>query len=99
MIRDASGFLYYVSVAGITGSKSASPETVSKHLDQIRQYTSLPLAVGFGIRTPDDVRAMSQCGDAVVVGSALVERIGKGEDVAPVVQTLAAALRPAQKAA
>ncbi len=99
VIRDASGFLYYVSVAGITGSKSASPETVSKHLDQIRQYTSLPLAVGFGIRTPDDVRAMSQCGDAVVVGSALVERIGKGEDVAPVVQTLAAALRPAQKAA
>ncbi len=47
----------------------------------------------------EDVRAMSQCGDAVVVGSALVERIGKGEDVAPVVQTLAAALRPAQKAA
>lgn len=93
VIRDASGFLYYVSVAGITGSKSASPETVRQHLEMVRAQTSLPIAIGFGIRTPEDVKAMSAAGDAVVVGSALVECAGQGGDVAAKVATLSAALR------
>lgn len=95
VIKNASGFLYYVSVAGITGSKSASPDTVKKHLDTVRTQTSLPIAVGFGIRTPDDAKAMSIAGDAVVVGSALVERMGKGEDILQPVTALSTALKAA----
>lgn len=72
VIAGASGFLYYVAVAGVTGTRSASVETVAKHLDSIRQETDLPIAVGFGIRTPEDARAMSACADAVVVGSRFV---------------------------
>lgn len=77
VIRNASGFLYYVSVAGITGSKSASPATVKAHLDTVRTQTSLPIAVGFGIRTPDDAKAMSVAGDAIVVGSRFVDIVEK----------------------
>ncbi len=99
VLKDASGFIYYVSVAGITGSKSASPEAVKAHLDTVRARTSLPLAVGFGIRTPEDARAMSAAGDAIVVGSALVERAGTGGDVLAAVRDLSDALRPAKHAA
>ena len=99
VIRHASGFLYYVSVAGTTGAKSASPEDVARQVAMIRQHTSLPVTVGFGIRTPDDVRAMKDAGDAVVVGSALVERLGKGENIIPVVTELATALQPVPQVA
>lgn len=93
VLQNASGFLYYVSVAGITGSKSASPQAVQAHLAQIREKTGLPVAIGFGIRTPDDVRALAPYGDAIVVGSALVEKMGRGEDIAPLVSSLSSALR------
>lgn len=79
VLRDASGFLYYVSVAGITGSKSASPETVAAHLATIKSQTSLPIVVGFGIRTPDDAKAMSRCGDGVVIGSKFVDLIAAAQ--------------------
>jgi tryptophan synthase alpha chain len=79
LVENASGFLYYVSVAGITGQKSAAPDAVAKHLALIREKTSLPIAVGFGIRTPEDAKAMAAHGDAVVVGSRFVDMISKAD--------------------
>jgi tryptophan synthase alpha chain len=75
--QNAGGFVYYVSVAGITGGKSADNNQLSKQLTQIKNTTDLPIAVGFGIKTPQDVKRTASLGaDAVVVGSAIVEKIG-----------------------
>jgi tryptophan synthase alpha chain len=75
VLKNASGFLYYVSVTGITGSKKADAGPVKKALSEIRKHTDLPVAVGFGITTPDEARAIAAFSDAVVVGSAIVSRI------------------------
>lgn len=75
LLDGASGFLYYVSVAGITGSASANPVSVKPHLEIIKRHTDLPVAVGFGIKNPHDVAAMAEIADAVVVGSAIVEML------------------------
>jgi tryptophan synthase alpha chain len=75
ILRNASGFLYYVSVAGITGTKQASEEPVRQAMAMIRSQTDLPIAVGFGISTPERVKALGQLADAVVVGSAIVNQI------------------------
>ena len=98
VVKDASGFLYYVSVAGITGTKAASVSDVAAQLAMIRQHTNLPIAVGFGIRTPEDARAMGTVADAVVVGSALVEAIAAGDNLSATVSALAMALKPAKAA-
>ena len=75
IIKHASGFIYYVSVTGITGTKTASSEHVELALSRIRRYTDLPIAVGFGIKTPEQATNMAKYADAAVVGSALVSRI------------------------
>ena len=75
IIKHASGFIYYVSVTGITGTKTASSEHVELALSRIRRYTDLPIAVGFGIKTPEQATKMAKYADAAVVGSALVSRI------------------------
>ena len=75
IIKHASGFIYYVSVTGITGTKTASSEHVEIALSRIRRYTDLPIAVGFGIKTPEQATKMAKYADAAVVGSALVSRI------------------------
>jgi len=75
VLKEASGFLYYVSVTGITGSKQASAEPVRKALEFIRKSTNLPIAVGFGISTPQQAQGIAAYADAVVVGSAIVNRI------------------------
>jgi tryptophan synthase alpha chain len=72
---NASGYLYYVSITGITGAGSATASDVSEKLAQIRKATNLPICVGFGIKTPADVAAMAPLADGVVVGSALVNHI------------------------
>ena len=77
ILDGASGFLYYVAVAGITGTKSASSAQLEDHFKRLRKKTRLPLAVGFGIKTPDHVKDMAQIADAVVVGSAIVKTIGQ----------------------
>ena len=74
VIKHASGFIYYVSVTGITGTKTASSEHVELALSRIRRYTDLPIAVGFGIKTPEQATKMAKYADAAVVGSALVSR-------------------------
>lgn len=71
----ADGFVYYVSLKGVTGSKDLDIESVSKKLSEIRSYTDMPVGVGFGIKTPEDAAAVAKIADAVVVGSALVTQI------------------------
>jgi len=80
LVTDASGFIYHVSVAGITGAHTAKQETLRKSLSQIRKHTDLPIAVGFGIKTPEDVLKISKVADAAVVGSAIVQKIADGSD-------------------
>jgi len=75
VIRRTSGFVYYVSVAGVTGVKSADPANVALAVTRLRNASGLPVAVGFGIRTPDQAAAVARVADAAVVGSALVDEI------------------------
>ena len=75
VIRRTSGFVYYVSVAGVTGVKSADPANVALAVTRLRKASGLPVAVGFGIRTPDQAAAVARVADAAVVGSALVDEI------------------------
>jgi tryptophan synthase alpha chain len=77
VIDGARGFLYYVSIVGVTGTASADTVKVARHIQDLKTKTGLPIAVGFGIKTPNDVRSMSEISDAVVVGSALVNTIKK----------------------
>ncbi len=73
----ASGFVYYVAVAGITGTKSANPDDIRSGIEAAQRATKLPVCVGFGIRTGEQARAMSEIADGIVVGSAFVEVIEK----------------------
>jgi len=75
VLQNTSGFVYYVSITGITGTRSADPETVQKAITQLREMTDLPLAVGFGIKSSEQVRTVNEFADAAVVGSALVDTI------------------------
>ncbi|MFB0611143.1 tryptophan synthase subunit alpha [Aurantiacibacter poecillastricola] len=84
MVLDKSqGFLYYVSVAGITGKQSAAVESIADNVNRIKQHTDLPVAVGFGVRTPEQAEAIARVADGVVVGSALVELVAEHGDNAP----------------
>ncbi len=80
--RHAGGFLYYISVAGITGTKSADNTSLSARVKHLKSQTNLPIAVGFGIKTPKQAAEVAAFSDAVVVGSALVELITKGSATA-----------------
>ena len=83
----ASGFVYYVSLKGVTGSASLDVDSVASKLKHIRQHTQLPLGVGFGIKDAATAKAMGALGDAVIVGSAIVNIIG--ENVASPDQAIA----------
>jgi len=104
VLDGASGFLYYVSVAGITGKQQAAQDSIEAAVRRLRTATDLPLAVGFGVRTPDQAAAIAHVADGVVVGSAIVELVGEhGKDAAsPVrdyVASLSAAIRDVRKEA
>ncbi|WNW12633.1 tryptophan synthase subunit alpha [Pseudomonas sp. DTU_2021_1001937_2_SI_NGA_ILE_001] len=77
VLERSSGFVYYVSVAGVTGAGSATTEHVTEAIERLRRHTSLPISVGFGIRTPEQAAAIARLADGVVVGSALVDQIAK----------------------
>ena len=77
IINNASGFLYYVSVAGITGSKTPEITSIKNKVAIIRKFTKLPIAVGFGIRTPEQAVNIAKTADAVVVGSAIIDKINE----------------------
>ncbi len=75
VVRRTSGFVYYVSVAGVTGVKEAEADIVAPHVARVRAASGLPVAVGFGIKTPERAGAIAKVADAVVVGSALVDEV------------------------
>jgi tryptophan synthase alpha chain len=71
----SSGFVYYVSVAGVTGAATGAEADISAGVERARRISNLPVAVGFGVRTPDQAAAFARISDGVVVGSALVEEV------------------------
>jgi tryptophan synthase alpha chain len=75
IIAGAGGFIYYVAITGITGTRSADTGAVAAAVTRLRGFTALPIAVGFGIRNPEQAAAVARSADAAVVGSALVERL------------------------
>lgn len=79
--QNTSGFVYYVSITGITGAANAVAGDVAPAVERIRAASGLPVVVGFGIKTPDAARDIAQTADGAVVGSAIVERIGRGDSV------------------
>jgi tryptophan synthase alpha chain len=78
VLENACGFLYYVAVAGVTGTKRATIEDIAAAVARLRESTVLPIAVGFGIRDPAAAAAVARHADATVVGSAIVDRIADG---------------------
>ena len=80
VLKYSAGFVYFVSVLGITGSKSATEDVVRAHVERIKRHTRLPVGVGFGIKTPDQAAAVARHADAAVVGTAIVDRVKAGLD-------------------
>jgi tryptophan synthase alpha chain len=96
VLSGASGFLYYVSVAGITGKQQAAQTSIESAVAKLKAATELPIAVGFGVRTPEQAAAIGAIADGVVVGSAIVELIGEhGANAAEPVKNYIATLRQA----
>jgi tryptophan synthase alpha chain len=80
VLTNTSGFVYYVSIAGITGTAAPDITSVSNHVERIKAHTNLPIAIGFGVKTPEQVRDLARVGEGVVVGSALVSTIAENLD-------------------
>ncbi|MEM1287531.1 MAG: tryptophan synthase subunit alpha [Pseudomonadota bacterium] len=111
VLNNTSGFVYYVAIKGITGTRSADPKAVGEAVSTIKHSTDLPVAVGFGIKTPSDAAAIGAVADGIVVGTALVAALagslddnGKATDmtvdsVARLTSQLADGVRRAAKAA
>lgn len=107
VLRNTSGFLYYVSITGITGTAAPNENDVRAKVAEFKKHTNLPIAVGFGVKTPEQARAIARGADGVVVGSALVTAIKETLDargrscgktapaVLDLVKTLSQALRTA----
>jgi tryptophan synthase alpha chain len=101
--RQSQGFVYYVSLTGITGAKLLNLADVGKNVEKIRKVTKIPVAVGFGVATPEDAAKVSAIADGVIVGSAIVKQIdvhrqkpGMVKHVAEFVRSLKTAMRAAQ---
>ena len=111
VLANTSGFVYYVSIAGITGAAAADSNTVGQAVARIKQHTKLPICVGFGIRTPEAARAIAEKADGSVVGTALVDALKNSLDaegrataktvnaVAELTAALAQGVRAAKQAA
>lgn len=102
VLDGASGFVYYVSVAGITGLQQAAQTSIETAVTRLKQSTDLPIAVGFGVRTPEQAQAIARVADGVVVGSAIVELVERHGGDAPAavrdyVATLSGAIHAARK--
>ena len=80
ILLNATGFVYYVSITGITGTQAPNIENVSNNLKKITSVTNLPVVIGFGIRSPDQALSMANISDGIVVGSAVVDLIKSSLD-------------------
>jgi tryptophan synthase alpha chain len=96
VLKNTSGFVYYVSINGITGTATPDYSSVSSAVMRLKNHTPLPICVGFGVKTQQDVRAIAQAADGVVVGSSIVNVIATSDNpvsaVGEVVKTLAMGL-------
>ncbi len=102
VLAGSSGFVYYVSITGITGTRTATAEDLARDIPRIRRVTNLPIAVGFGVRTPAHAATIAQHADAAIVASALIEKLfttGCVETVLADVAALAAGIRGVAKVA
>ena len=90
VLQNTSGFVYYVSITGITGAAAAQAADVAPEVARIKAQTDLPVIVGFGITTPEAARQIAGIADGCVVGSAIVKDIGAGRPVAEVLANVAA---------
>lgn len=90
VLEGSSGFVYYVSVAGVTGANAATLEHVEEAVARLRRHTDLPIGIGFGIRSAEHAAAVARLADGVVVGSALIDRIAKARDNAQAVKDVLA---------
>lgn len=98
ILRKAAGFVYFISVTGVTGTAAPRTEDVQRDVERIKTMTALPVAVGFGISTPQQAAAIAPLADGVVVGSALVRLIGEkggSGDLIPAVSSFTAKIRQA----
>jgi tryptophan synthase alpha chain len=98
IVKAASGFIYYISVTGVTGTRGPEMEETRKNVGTIRSLTKLPVVVGFGVSTPEQARQIGSAADGVVVGSAFVKLIGEKAGSAGLVEsveTYAASLKTA----
>ncbi|RLJ51542.1 tryptophan synthase alpha chain [Litoreibacter meonggei] len=92
VLQNTSGFVYYVSITGITGAAEASATDVAPEVARIKESTNLPVIVGFGVKTPETAQAVASVADGTVVGSAIVQKIANGDsarDVLTFVKSLA----------
>ncbi|MEW9856278.1 tryptophan synthase subunit alpha [Novosphingobium sp. M1R2S20] len=104
VLNGSSGFLYYVSVAGITGVQQAAQTSIEEAVARLKAATDIPVAVGFGVRTPEQASAIARVADGVVVGSALVELVKQhgnaaAEPIRSFTATLAEAIHKAREIA
>ncbi|TAN61345.1 MAG: tryptophan synthase subunit alpha [Magnetospirillum sp.] len=99
VLANASGFVYYVSIAGITGTGSATKAAIEDAVTRIRRHTGLPVCVGFGIKTPEQAAEVARAGEGAVVGSAIVSVLAEQGPAAALalVKTLADGVRAARK--
>ena len=98
ILRGAAGFVYFISVTGVTGTAAPRTKDVERDVERIKTLTALPIAVGFGISTPEQAAGIAPLADGVVVGSALVRLIGEkggSGDLIPAVSSFAAKIRQA----
>ena len=98
VLQNTSGFVYYVSVTGITGAAAAQAADVAPEVARIKRSTDLPVIVGFGINTPDAAQTIASVADGCVVGSAIVKEIGAGKTPAEVLAFVAALAKGAHSA-
>ncbi|WP_299193076.1 tryptophan synthase subunit alpha [uncultured Erythrobacter sp.] len=100
VIDGSEGFLYYVSVAGITGKQQAAIDSIRSNVARIKRATDIPVAVGFGVRTPEQAAEIAQVADGVVVGSAFIDLVEEfGKDAPAKLQELTAAMVAAMQKA
>lgn len=78
--RRAQGFIYYISITGVTGTATPSRDNVEREIRRIRTHSDLPLVVGFGISTPEQARELASLADGIVIGSAFVRLIAENAD-------------------
>ena len=78
--KNSSGFVYYVTLRGVTGSSNLNINEIKENIDNIKKYATVPTLAGFGIKSPEDAKHLADCSDGVIIGSSLVQMIEEGTE-------------------